>query len=121
MGKIVRYNFVHNFDGVLIGCLFAVCTVLYIGFVVDQLPPEDLIFDLQKGTLCRNGPDIPVGGKFKYAENHLWLDYYNELVELSAIQKVEWKGMQQFFLDNGFNRTIDSLLQLVIYLCCYCF
>ena len=81
---------------------------------VDQLPTEDLIFDERQGCVHREAPKLPTGGQFKNVENHLWIEYYNQVVQRDFIGTREWQGMQAYFMENGYNRTVDSLRQHVI-------
>ena len=73
------------------------------------MPTEDLIFDEWQGCVYRDVPKLPTGGQFKNAENILQIEYYNQLVERDFIGNREWQGITAYFLENGFNRTVDSL------------
>ena len=84
--------------------------------LVDQLSFEDLVFDTINGTVRRPAPETPPGGTFKLAENELWLEYYDSVIDSGAVSNKEWRAMQTVFAENGFNRTIDSLRQHVIQL-----
>ena len=95
--------------------IFCLSLVLLI-YLVDQLSFEDLKFDTMNGTVRRPAPETPPGGTYKLAENHLWLDYYDNVIDSGSVGNKEWRAMQAVFAENGFNRTIDSLRQHVIIL-----